>query len=88
MSKLEGMKLAQARLRRGLTQAALAEELGLSSKGSVSAIETGAEPPSLELALRIQQWSGGEVLAADLRPDLAHLIPAGAQPTAAKAAAA
>lgn len=77
--------LYEHRKRRGLTQAAAAEELEFKSDGFFSRIENG-ELPSLELALKIQRWSAGEVPAAELRPDLAHLIPTGPQPADAAAA--
>ena len=74
------MQLAEHRKGRGLTVEAAAEELGLKSKGYLSAIENGRQAP-LELALRIQRWSGGEVRAADLRPDLADLLATAAEPS-------
>lgn len=68
------MTLAEHRRALGITQGAAAEQLGLKSKGFFSRLESLEQPPSLELALRIQAWSGGEVQAAELRPDLADLI--------------
>ena len=81
------MTLLEHRKGRELTQASAAAELGLRSSGFFSRIENG-EPPSLELALRIQKWSGGEVRAADLRPDLADLIATAAEPAPAHEGAA
>lgn len=76
------MDLASYRKELGLSQDELAPVLGLKSKGSLSAIETGAEKAGLELALRIQAWSAGRVRAAELRPDLADLIAEAARPPA------
>jgi transcriptional regulator with XRE-family HTH domain len=85
------MDLASYRKSLGLSQEECAPLWGLRHKGSVSAIETGSEQPSLEVALRIQVWSEGRFLAAGLRPDLAELLEAAAQaqtPTAQPAEAA
>ena len=78
------MTLHEHRKARRLTQAAAAAQLDLKSDGFFSRIENG-EAPSLELALRIQKWSGGEVRAADLRPDLADLIATAAEPAPTEA---
>ena len=80
------MDLATHRRGRGLTVEEAARALGLKSKGYLSDIENGRQVP-LELALRIQKWSGGEVRAADLRPDLAELIATAAEPAPAEAGA-
>lgn len=77
------MTLLEARHLAGLTQDQLANRLGLAGKGSLSRIEQGTERPSLELALKIQLWSDGQVRADELRPDLAHLIAAAAAPAPA-----
>ncbi len=74
------MKLCDLRRDRGLSQEQLAHELGLKSKGRICDIENGAVDCPLELALKIQAWSGGEVRAAELRPDLAHLIAEAGRP--------
>lgn len=74
------MDLETFRKSRGLTQAQLAEALGLRSKSYISRLETGAGPPaSLRLALRIEQYSGGLVKAASLCPQEAHLLPGAAE---------
>ena len=75
------MDLAAHRESRGLSQGAAARELGLRSKSYISGIESGSLKAPLELALQIQKWSGGEVRAADLRPDLADLIAVAAEPS-------
>ncbi len=62
------MELREYRKSRRLTQAACARELGLSSKSYISEIETGSQPASIDVALRIQRWSGGHVLARELLP--------------------
>ncbi len=53
---------------RGWTQEKLANELGLRSKGYISAIESGKSPCSLRLALKLETLSDGELKAGDLRP--------------------
>ncbi len=62
------MDLRSYRLSRGLSQAACAKQLELKSKSSICEIESGAQPPSMTLALRIEKWSGGEVPARQLLP--------------------
>ena len=68
------MKLESFRKSRGLTQLELARALGLRSKSYISRLETGAGPASLRLALRIEQFSDGQVRAADLCPGDADLL--------------
>ncbi len=58
------MKLAEWLKRTGTTQAALARAIGV-SQGRVSQIVAGANP-SLELAVKIEEVTGGRVLPADL----------------------
>lgn len=72
------MTLAEYRKSKGLSQAAVARELGLRSKGHISDIERAesTRTASLELALRIEKWSGGKVSAASICPIAAELIPA------------
>jgi transcriptional regulator with XRE-family HTH domain len=62
------MKLSEYRRSRDLTQQQVAEELGIESKGYVSRLETGAQEVPIELALRIEHWSGRKVLAVELLP--------------------
>jgi transcriptional regulator with XRE-family HTH domain len=68
---LAPMKLVDVRKARGLTLEQLAVELGLkpSSKGFLSRIENGEEACPLRLALGIERWSNGEVLAAEIVTD-------------------
>ena len=73
------MDLESYRRSRGLTQEQVAQALGLRSKGYISAIETGREKTSLRLALKIQRWSQGQVLAASLNADAADLLPPAAE---------
>jgi len=47
-----GSNLARLRVERGLTQAQLAEQLGLSAHAHVSFLESGRKQPSIELVLR------------------------------------
>ena len=60
------MSLAAYRKSVGKTQAELARDLGLRSKGYLSHIETGGEPCPLKLALRIEDLSDGQVPALSL----------------------
>ena len=69
------MLFASYRKHKGLTLEEVATQLGLRSKGHVSDIESGAQSPSLRLALQIEAWSGGEVSAASLlSPEDADLL--------------
>jgi len=63
-------KIAEWRRRSGLTQADLANRLGFKSRAHVSALESGAERVSAEIAIAIDRLTAGEVPVADLRPDL------------------
>jgi len=64
------MNLVTIRKERGLSQGDLAAHLGLKSKTSISEIEkTGTAPP--EVALKIEEWSGGAVRADTLSPIIA-----------------
>jgi transcriptional regulator with XRE-family HTH domain len=72
------------RKKRGLSLAAAARDIGLSSKGYLSRLEKGVTPWPLELALRVEEWSDGEVKAADLlQPEQAELLRAWAARSAA-----
>jgi len=65
---------------RGWSLARLASELALVSKGYLSDIERGAYACPLELALRIEHLSAGEVAARDLvAPAKRHLLGQGAE---------
>lgn len=64
------MKLEAFRKSRGLTQAELAQALGLRSKGTISMVESGLRPASADLAIKIERYSGGLLKAVDLRPAL------------------
>lgn len=64
------MALVNWRKSRGWTQADLARELGLSSKGQISGFETGALAPATDVAIAIDRLSAGEVPVRELRPDL------------------
>lgn len=73
------------RKRENLTLAAFAGRLGLRSRGYLHSLETGRQKWPLELALKVEAITAGQVTAAQLRPDLAPLLrspaPAGAPPT-------
>lgn len=60
--------LTAYRVKRGLSQEALAKEVGLKGKSSISEIETGERTASVRVALEIEKWSGGVVSAASLNP--------------------
>ncbi len=78
------MDLRSYRKIRGLSQQKCAEELGLKSKGFVSALESGADFASIRLALKIQTWSGGKVAAGSLvAPQNREHLPGPNQPAAA-----
>ena len=62
------MNLPAYRRLKGLSQERAATELGLKSKGHLSNLEHGRAAFSLDLALRIEEWSGGQVAAVDLLP--------------------
>jgi transcriptional regulator with XRE-family HTH domain len=62
------MDFATYRSFKGLTLEQCADALGLKSKGSVADIESGRRAPSVNLALRIEGWSGGAVSASELNP--------------------
>ena len=60
------MNLSDFRKQRGMSQTELARVVGVTNKGWISQIETGAASAPLKMALRIELWSGGEVRALDL----------------------
>ena len=65
------MKLAEFRIRRGLSLEQCATQLGLkpTSKGHLSRLENGQLPFPIKLALQIEAWSAGEVRAVELLKD-------------------
>lgn len=69
------MTLAAVRTKLGLSQEAFAVELGLkpSSKSWICDIEGGKRPASLRLAMKIEQYTNGEVSAASICPIAASL---------------
>lgn len=71
------MTLAEYRKVKGLSQEDVAKALGLKSKGHISDIERvkSGRYPSLELALRIERFTGGKVSAASICPLAAELVP-------------
>lgn len=78
------MDLATYRKSQGLTQEQLASLLGLRSKTSISMVESGLRPASLRLALRIEQWSNGEVRAHEVSAEAGALLDSGS-PTRGRA---
>lgn len=67
------MTLAEFRSRENLTLAALAERLGLPLT-TVHGYLTGQRRPDPDRCRLIAEKTGGEVSAAELRPDLATLF--------------
>ena len=69
------MDLRSFRESRGISQAELAKQVGLKSKGYVCDLEKGRKT-TIETALRIQKWSNGQVPARTLLPpEKAALLP-------------
>lgn len=64
------MGLRSFRIGRNWSQARLAHELGLKSRGQVADIESGAERASAEIAIKVDRLTAGEVPVHELRPDL------------------
>jgi transcriptional regulator with XRE-family HTH domain len=60
------MTFTEYRKERGLTLDDAAAQLGYSSKGHISGIETGALRASLRLAFKIEAWSNGVISAVSL----------------------
>lgn len=57
------------RKQRGLSQAQLAESVGLRSKAYISRLESGVQPCSIRLALQLEELSEGVVPAETLVTD-------------------
>lgn len=70
------MNVDSFRKSRGLSQTKFGRALGLGpkSKGYVSRLENGRQPWTLQLALKAEQVSGGELKAAELCPEAAELL--------------
>ena len=67
-----GEKLRALREQRGMTTRQLSAQLGISSTGYISKLETGKKKPSLELLLRISLFfnvSTDQLLKDDLEID-------------------
>ncbi len=64
-------KLYQYRINAGLTQYQAADEIGI-SQASYSRIEGGKVRPSLEMALRLENWSKGAVQMKSWLPEAAE----------------
>lgn len=58
--------IADLRRHLGLSQLEFGARIGLANKASVSLLERGLAPCSLEVALRIEELSGGQIDAAQL----------------------
>ncbi len=77
------MDLASFRKSRRISQRACAAALGFRGKSYISMLERGDRPMTVELALRIEKWSAGQVRASDiLPPEKAALLPGAAPPGA------
>lgn len=71
--------IAALRARLGLTQEEFGARIGLRTKGSVSLVERGLSTMSPEVALAIEEISGGEIDASELNPIVAKArgVPSG-----------
>lgn len=67
------MQISALRTELGLSLDGFAKSIGLSSKGYVSQLERGEVTPSVQVALRLEELSGGRILARDLNPDVARV---------------
>lgn len=75
------LKDYRTRLGLSLEEAAVALGYASTSASWISEIENGKRDASLRLALRIQNWSGGEVLAGSVCKELAdHVGGSGSDP--------
>ena len=63
--------IADLRRERGETLDEFARALGIASKGRISEIERGTLRPSLDVALKIEELSGGRIDAAAISPAVA-----------------
>ncbi len=69
------MDLLRYRMIRKISQQTAAKEFDFSSKGTISALETGAYKTSVKTALRIYEKSGRLIDPKTLvRPEEAHLL--------------
>jgi transcriptional regulator with XRE-family HTH domain len=64
------MEITALRKEMALSLEAFAGLLGLKSKGHLSQLERGEQTPSVRVALKIEQVSGGRISAATLNPDV------------------
>lgn len=64
------MDIASLRSELGLSLGDFAKQIGLSSKGHVSQLESGDVGCSVRVALAIEKLSGARINAADLNPDV------------------
>ena len=67
------MTIADLRAEKGWTLDVFAREVGLKSRGFASQVESGKAQCSVSVAARIEQISGGRILAASLNEDVAML---------------
>ena len=72
MAQLFGPKLRALRLARGMTQAALAEALGLATQSSISHLEAGRKEPSVSMVVQLADLFGVSLdyLLRDTAPPL------------------
>lgn len=64
------LSIAALREELGLTQLDFGERIGLASKAQVSLIERGLSPCSFNVALAIEELSGGRIDAGNLNDDV------------------
>jgi transcriptional regulator with XRE-family HTH domain len=67
------MQILELRKNLGLSQEAFAARVGLRSKGHLSQIERGETTCSIDVALAIEEMSGGTIAADSLCPDVAKV---------------
>ena len=77
------MTITDLRKELGLTLEAFATLLGLKSKGHVCQLEAGDRSPSVAIALKLEELSGGRMLASELNADVAKVRNADSHPQAA-----
>jgi len=71
---MRDMTISELRKELGLTLAEFAPMIGLTSLGYACEITRGEKPPSIRVAIKLEQLSGGRIKAADLNEDVALVL--------------